>query len=161
MGSIPKPALTCECGRTLALPASEKAGPREVVCECGRRHEVELADDLWTQASVLHPEGSVPVSGFSLNLRQEPDARRYWFRQELSPRGVLLVHLIFSAQAREAEVKAADQKAMRLEKVKSATEARHRWLASQTPAETSETERRLRRHLPRRSAGSRREPPAG
>jgi len=162
MGSTPRADLDCECGLAIALPASAEVGTSEVACSCGRLHELELADDFWTRASVLHPEGSVPVTGFSSSLRQEPDARRYWFRQELRPRGVLIVHLVFSASTREAEVKAADQKAMRLNRVRSATEARRLWLASQTkPQESSQATRRVRRHLSPQDSGRQREPSAG
>jgi len=76
---------------------------------------------------VLTPEGSVPLRGFSRELRSEPDVERFWF---LHPIGgaTLPVHVVFSPALHVAEIKAADMKALRLEGVASPSEARRLWI---------------------------------
>lgn len=77
----------------------------------------------------LVAEGSVPVSGFSRELREAEDVERYRF--SWSPRGEagLPVHIVFSASRSAAEVKTGDRKVLRLSGVGSAEEARDRWIA--------------------------------
>src|SRR5262249_10931949 len=77
----------------------------------------------------LRPEGSVPISGFSRELRLAPNVERYWFSFALRGEIALPVPLVFSRSARTAEVKAADLKAYRVENVASPCEAREGWLA--------------------------------
>ena len=77
----------------------------------------------------LHPEKSVPVTGFSVALRQAPDVERYRFSYALRGEVPLPVHLVYSASERAAEIKAADLKAYRVDGVGSACEARQRWIA--------------------------------
>ena len=77
----------------------------------------------------LHPERSVPVTGFSHALRGAGDVERYRFAYPLRGEVPLPVHLVFSASERAAEIKAADLKAYRVEGVRSACEARQRWIA--------------------------------
>ncbi|HEY1250278.1 MAG TPA: hypothetical protein VGH97_03760 [Thermoanaerobaculia bacterium] len=76
----------------------------------------------------LRPEGSVPVSGFSKELRLSASVERYWFSFALRGEITLPVHLVFSASARVAEIKAADLKAYRVENVDSPCVAREQWL---------------------------------
>lgn len=157
MGRPAKPSfrLSCECGLWVSLPKPGKSRHRVVTCLCGRLIDLDLVGDRWSAAGVLAPEGSVPVSGFSLSLRLEPNVQRFWFRQPLSPPGTVVGHVVFVPSSGEAEVKAGDQKAIRFHRVKSAAEARRRWLAVRTaPAESSQAARRLRRHAARIQAGS-------
>jgi hypothetical protein len=77
----------------------------------------------------LHPEKSVPVTGFSVALRHAADVERYWFSYALRGEVPLPVHLVFSPSERAAEIKAADLKAYRVDGVGSACEARERWIA--------------------------------
>jgi hypothetical protein len=79
--------------------------------------------------SPLQPERSVPVSGFSRELRRSEDAQRFWFSFALRGEVSLPVHLVFSPGERAAEIEAADLKAWRAEGVASACEARELWLA--------------------------------
>ena len=76
----------------------------------------------------LEPEKSVPVTGFSRELRLAPDVERFWFSFELRGDVALPVHVVFSPAQRLAEVKAADLKAYRVDGVGSACEARQRWV---------------------------------
>jgi hypothetical protein len=77
----------------------------------------------------LQPERSVPVSGFSRELRLAEGVQRYWFSFALRGEIPLPVHLVFSPGERAAEIKAADLKAYRVEGVDSPCVARERWLA--------------------------------
>ena len=52
----------------------------------------------------LRPEGSVPVSGFSRELRLAPNVERYWFSFALRGEIALPVHLVFSPGERVAEI---------------------------------------------------------
>ena len=79
--------------------------------------------------SDLEREGSVPVSGFSQELRGAADVERYRFSFALFGGPIALVHLVFSPSLRAAEVKAGDWKAFRLADVDSAEQARQRWVA--------------------------------
>jgi hypothetical protein len=76
----------------------------------------------------LRAEGSVPVSGFSRELRLAPNVERYRFSFALRGCVALPVHLVFSPGERVAEIKAADLKAYRVEGVDSPCVARERWL---------------------------------
>jgi hypothetical protein len=126
----------CECGRSIALPTTREISKRrELTCHCGRLYDLEFVADKWQVNGVLTPEGSVPVSGFSRELRARPDVRRFWFLHPISPAGHLIGHVVFSPYSREAEVKAADQKARRYEEVETATEAWRRWI-EQRPSDT-------------------------
>jgi len=77
----------------------------------------------------LRAEGSVPVSGFSRELRLAPNVERYRFSFALHGEVVLPVHVVYSPSDRVAEVKAADLKVYRVEGIGSACEARDRWVA--------------------------------
>lgn len=118
----------CLCGRRfLSLESSRGGRHGEVRCSCGRRAAYAPAADGWSLQAVLTPELSVPLRGFSRELRSEPDVERFWF---LHPIGgaTLPVHVVFSAGRRRAEVKAADMKALELEDVASPSEARGMWI---------------------------------
>jgi hypothetical protein len=93
---------------------SEFAGPHGL-CECGQ--------------AVLVPQRSVPVSGFSKDLRLMPDVERYWFPFALQGEVAWPVHVIFSPSLARAEVKAADLKVMAIGGVVSVCEAQRRWIA--------------------------------
>ncbi len=77
----------------------------------------------------LVSEGSVPVSGFSRELRGAEDVERYRFAFALRSEASMPVHIVFSASLGAAEVKTGDMKALRFSDVRSAEEARDRWIA--------------------------------
>lgn len=123
----------CACGLAIAAPSSE--GPWiEVRCLCGRRLELERADDRWVLRGDLVPEGSVPVEGFSRDLRLRPDTERFWF-YGFDPAGKRRpVHVVFSPSKRVAEIKQGDVKPVRLGNVTTPTEARRLWRDRARPA---------------------------
>ncbi len=124
------PVGHCECGRSIEFRQAKGAGAhREVACACGRVHDLEFGARGWTAVAQLDPEGSVPLSGFSTELRQAPDVERYWFSYPLRGEAVLPVHVVFSRSAGRAEVKTADLKVHAMEHVAFPTEARRRWIA--------------------------------
>lgn len=84
-------------------------------CECG---QVPLV-----------AERSVPVSGFSVELRQSGDVERYRFCFALRGDVATPVHVVFSLSLRRAEVKAGDLKALAIADVDSPCEAQRRWIA--------------------------------
>jgi hypothetical protein len=73
-------------------------------------------------------EGSVPVSGFSDELRNSPDVQRYRFDFSLRGGPESPVHVMFSESIAAAEVKTGDMKALRIHGVASVEEARDRWV---------------------------------
>ncbi len=120
----------CECGKSLEFRQASGSGPhREISCGCGRLHDVELGASGWALAAQLTPERSVPLSGFSTELRHAPDAERFWFSFPLRGEAPLPVHILFSRSAKKAEVKAADLKVFHVDGVHRPTEARRRWIA--------------------------------
>jgi hypothetical protein len=130
MNETTEPIGRCECGRPLALADSDPSVlVREISCACGRKHDVALAEGRWLAVAQLTPEGSVPLSGFSKELRHAEDAERFWFPFALKGGVELPVHILFSPSARLAEVKAADLKAYRIAGVTLATQARRAWVA--------------------------------
>lgn len=134
----------CFCGRRfLALEPAHGDRHREVRCACGRRAAYAPAQEGWVLQAVLTPEGSVPLRGFSRELRAEPDVERFWF---LHPIGgaTLPVHVVFSPGRREAEIKAADMKALSLQDVSSPSEARRRWIEQRDSLHPESHSARLR-----------------
>jgi hypothetical protein len=87
-----------------------------------------MTDDLSPFGAPLERERSVPVSGFSRELRGAEDVERYRFDFALAGAALSPVHLMFSASLRTAEVKAGDLKAFHLVEVDSVEEARRRWV---------------------------------
>lgn len=79
--------------------------------------------------ALLEPEGSVPVDGFSRELRETPDVQRFRFSFPLRGDAAWPVHVVFSPSGRTAEIKAGDMKVYRIEGVASACEAQERWIA--------------------------------
>jgi hypothetical protein len=77
----------------------------------------------------LESERSVPVSGFSRELRAAEDVERFRFDFALAGSALWPVHVVFSATMRIAEVKAGDLKAFRVSEVDSVEDARSRWVA--------------------------------
>ncbi len=119
----------CECGRALEWKATTGSGPyRESTCPCGRRHDVELGTSGWAAVAQLTPERSLPLAGFSTDLRTASDAERFWFSYPLRGDVALPVHILFSPSARKAEIKAADLKVYHLDDVSHPTTARRRWI---------------------------------
>ena len=84
-------------------------------CECGQAR--------------LVPEGSVPVSGFSRELRLAADVERYRFSFTLRGEFNSPVHVVFSPSLRHAEVKTGDLKALSITDVESPCDAQRRWIA--------------------------------
>ena len=80
-------------------------------------------------AGTLVPEGSVPISGFSRELRNADDVERFRFDFPLQGEARWPVHIVFSSSQQTAEVKSGDLKALRLVGVSSVEEARTRWIA--------------------------------
>ena len=87
-----------------------------------------MVDDPSRFGSPLERERSVPLSGFSRELRGAEDAERYRFAFALSGAALAPVHVVFSASRRTAEVKAGDLKAFQVADVDSVEEARRRWV---------------------------------
>jgi hypothetical protein len=77
----------------------------------------------------LESERSVPVSGFSRELRAAEDVERFRFDFALAGSALTPVHVVFSASRRMAEVKAGDLKAFPVSEVDSVEDARRRWVA--------------------------------
>ncbi len=75
------------------------------------------------------PERSVPVSGFSRELREATDVERFRFAFPLAGGPLYPVHVVFSPSQRTAEIKAGDLKALRVTDVGTVEEARARWVA--------------------------------
>jgi hypothetical protein len=76
----------------------------------------------------LEPEGSLPLSGFSRDLRQAPDAERFRFSFALRGEMAFPVHILYSRAARAAEVGSSDLKVYRMSDVDSPAHARSRWI---------------------------------
>ena len=116
------------------------------------------ADQCLCDAEPLQPEKSVPVTGFSVALRQAADVERYRFSYALRGEVPLPVHLVYSAFERAAEIKAADLKAYRVDGVGSACEARQRWIAwwktNRRPSTAFTGPRRTGRHPAVRAAAA-------
>jgi hypothetical protein len=120
----------CECGRPIEFKNAVGAGShREISCVCRRRHDVELGGTGWTVVAQLTPERSVPLAGFSNELRQAADSERFWFKYPLRGAVPLPVHILFSRSAKRAEVKGADLKVFAVDGVRIPTEARRQWIA--------------------------------
>lgn len=119
----------CFCGRMLSL--GERAAPGvelEVGCVCGRRLAFEGGDSSWVYRGSVVREGSVPVIGFSKELRQRPDTERYWFEVTEPGQHRVAVHIVFSPSQKTAEVKPLDARPLLLVGVSSPTQARRKWL---------------------------------
>jgi hypothetical protein len=126
-------ALMCECGRTVSPPRGAELSREwvEVGCACGRRLDLERTAGGWTVRTALVPEKSVPLDGFSRELRLREDTLRFWF-QDLDGAGRRTnVHVVFSPSDGVAEIKRGDARALKLSDVSSPSEARRRWLERQ------------------------------
>jgi len=121
--------LACPCGRTLDSPPGHVPGASaELACGCGRLLDLERFDGAWLIRGELVPERSVPIGGFSLELRLRFDVQRWWFEiQDIALRRTI-VHVVFSPGLGVAEVKHSDLKPLRLTGIASAAEARRRWI---------------------------------
>ncbi len=84
-------------------------------CECGQ--------------APLVPERSVPVAGFSQELRRAEDVQRYRFSFALRGDVSTPVHVVFSPSLRRAEVKAGDLKPLEILGVESPCDAQRHWIA--------------------------------
>ncbi len=119
----------CPCGLPVALPVKGAPGTHlDVPCECGRRLDFRRAARGWVLAGEIFSEGSVPVEGFSRDLRQESDAQRFWFPLVERTGRRVHVHVVFSRRSKRAEIKHSDVKALSIRGVDTPTEARRRWL---------------------------------
>jgi len=130
MNATHSPVGYCECGRPVEFEGPKGSGAhREITCKCGRRHDVELGSAGWVAVAQLTPERSLPLSGFSIPLRQTPDAERFRFTFPLHGDAELPVHILFSRSEGRAEVKAADLKVFAVDGVRLPTDARRRWIS--------------------------------
>jgi len=122
-------SVPCACGETLAV-REEAAGREEtnLLCSCGRRLELRREKGAWAIAASLTPERSVPISGFSREIREDPDAERFFFSHSIGG-APMPVHIVYLASSRAAEVKAAGMKVTRFPEVDGPLEARRRWVA--------------------------------
>ncbi len=119
----------CDCGKPLEFePPAGDGAHEEVTCACGRRHDVERKTSGWSSVAQLTPERSVPIAGFSRELRAAADAQRFWFSFPLRGDVALPVHILFSPASHTAEVKAGDLKAHHLDEVALPTDARRQWI---------------------------------
>jgi len=124
------PVGHCECGRTVEFERPAGSGShREISCQCGRRHDVEYGSSGWVAVAQLTPERSLPLSGFSIPLRQASDSERFRFTFPLHGDAELPVHILFSRSEGRAEVKAADMKVFAVDGVRLPTDARRRWIS--------------------------------
>jgi hypothetical protein len=119
----------CVCGKGLAWEAvASRSEELEVSCSCGRQYELELQEGgRAPRLEPLTPEARQPLAGFSSELKGRGDCQRYYFSHRISGHRVP-VHILFSPSAKEAEVKTGDMKPLRFAPVRSAVEARRRWI---------------------------------
>lgn len=125
--------VTCPCGarvESALRDAWSTTGEIELRCRCGRRLEVEAGEAGWTLRGELVPEGSVPVEGFSRELRGAPDVERFWFEARDDAHRRVPVHIVFSPSAGVAEVKHSAVKPLRLTGIARPTEARRAWMTA-------------------------------
>ena len=122
-------SASCVCGRPLVCEATGQPGEkREHQCACGTLYDFEFREKGWAPTSgAITPEARQPLSGFSLELKTREDCRRYYFLHTVAGHR-LPVHIVFSPSARRAQVKAADMKPLEIAQVRSAVEARRRWI---------------------------------
>jgi hypothetical protein len=124
--------ITCPCGSGVE-PATPPTGiglAIEFACKCGRRLDLQATERGWALVGELTPEGSVPVAGFSRELRSAPDVERYWFEARDALFRRTHVHIVYSPSLHLAEVKHSDAKPLRLTEVASPTAARRAWQAA-------------------------------
>ena len=119
-------APLCVCGRLLELEGTDRAA-EDLACLCGRRIELRRAGGFWVIAATLAPERSVPISGFSREIRLDPNAQRFYFSHSIGG-SEIPVHMIYSDSSRAAEVKAAGMKVSTLAAVNGPLDARRRWV---------------------------------
>lgn len=129
MSATHSPVGYCECGRPVEFEKPAGSGThREIACPCGRRHDVEYGATGWVAVAQLTPERSLPLSGFSIPLRQTADAERFRFTFPLHGDAELPVHILFSRSEGRAEIKAADMKVFAVHGVRLPTDARRQWI---------------------------------
>jgi hypothetical protein len=127
--SDPAAVLRCECGREIPPPPPGTGDHAEHACACRRRHDLARLATGWACAAELNPEGSVPLAGFSRELRAAPDAERFWFRHSIAGEVPLPVHVLVSRSAARAEVKSGAQKVFAIDHAVTPTEARRLWIS--------------------------------
>ena len=141
-------SVVCPCGRGVAVPQEfAERSAINLVCSCGRRVELRRDGGSWTIAATLTPERSVPISGFSREIRSDPGAERFYFSHVIGDTEIP-VHIVYRPSTRVAEVKAADMKVSTLTEVDSPWDAHRRWV------ERFETLRGRTKPGPNRLAGA-------
>jgi hypothetical protein len=121
--------LQCACGQNLAAPEEPAVRDKtDLLCSCGRRLELRRGKGAWVIVASLTPERSVPISGFSREIREDPEAQRFFFSHPIGG-APMPVHIVYLASSRVAEVKAAGMKVTRFSEVDGPLEARSRWVA--------------------------------
>jgi len=118
--------FACICGRK---PVTADFQP-EFSCSCGRIYEVESPPEGRVVLSdPITPESRQPLAGFSRELRGLEDSQRFRFTHVITRGHRLPVHILFSPSAERAEVATGDMKPLRIESVRSVTDARRKWIA--------------------------------
>jgi hypothetical protein len=120
--------LPCACGQILAVPEEAVREEMDWICSCGRRLELRREKGAWAIAATLTPERSVPISGFSREIREDPEAQRFFFSHFIGG-APMPVHIVYSASSRTAEIKAAGMKVTQFTEVDDPLDARRRWVA--------------------------------
>src|SRR5450755_2430270 len=132
MNNDPSRTRHCPCGRPVSTPDAashpESEVSAEIACSCGRRLDFDRTPEGWVMFGELVPEGSVPVSGFSRELRLTPDAERFWFEFVDALGRRTPVHIVFSRSRMMAEVKQGDAKPLTVSHISHPTQARRHWL---------------------------------
>ena len=71
----------CDCGKALEFEERRLGSEsRSSDATCGRLHDVALEASGWAAVAQLTPERSVPLAGFSRELRAAADAERSGLR---------------------------------------------------------------------------------
>jgi hypothetical protein len=118
----------CACGQILTVPEEAVRAEMDLICSCGRRLELRHEKGAWAIAATLTPERSVPISGFSREIREAPAAQRFFFSHSIGG-APMPVHIVYLASSRTAEIKAAGMKVTHFSEVDDPLDARRRWVA--------------------------------
>jgi hypothetical protein len=121
-------SLPCACGEILSVPEGSIREEMDWICSCGRRLELRREKGAWAIAATLTPERSVPISGFSREIREAPEAQRFFFSHVIGG-APMPVHIVYSTSSRNAEIKAAGMKVTSFSDVDGPLDARRLWVA--------------------------------
>jgi hypothetical protein len=122
--------FACVCGRSHS-PETPAAGQSriEFTCRCGRKYELERRGGAWAHAAgAITPEKRQPLTAFSGELKTLDDCQRYYFSHRVTGGAKMPVHIVFSPSAEKAEITMGGAKPFQMDSVRSAVEARRRWV---------------------------------